>query len=171
MKNIVLIGFMGVGKGSVAREIHKLYNLIAIDTDDLIESMENRKIKSIFATDGETYFRKLEKKVAQWLEESVTDTLISTGGGFYKQKNLKKIGTVVLLDSPFDAIIKRIKEHPNATKKIKKRPLLKDLKAAKALYDERRPEYLKVADVVVDVTEKSAEQCAKEVMKKVKKHG
>ena len=170
MKNIVLIGFMGVGKGSVAREIIKHSDFIALDTDDLIESMENRKIKSIFATDGETYFRKLEKKVAHWLEKSVKDTLISTGGGFYKQKNLKKIGTVVLLDSPFDAIIKRIQEHPNAAKKIKKRPLLQDLEKARELYEQRRPEYLEVADIVVDVTKKSAEQCAKEVLKKVKKY-
>ena len=171
MKNIVLIGFMGVGKGSVAREILKHSDYIAIDTDDLIESMENRKIKSIFETDGEEYFRKLEKKVAKWLEGSVQDTLISTGGGFYKQKNLKKIGTIVLLDSPFEKILQRIKEHPNAAKKLKKRPLLKDLKKAKSLYDERRPEYLSVADIVVDVTDKSAQQCAKEVLKKVKKHG
>ena len=33
-----------------------------IDTDDLIESMENRAIKKIFAVDGEAYFRNLEKK-------------------------------------------------------------------------------------------------------------
>lgn len=170
MKNIILIGFMGVGKGSVAREVLKHSEYVAIDTDDLIESMENRKIKSIFEEDGESYFRKLEKKVAKWLEKSVDETLISTGGGFYKQKNLKKIGTVVLLDSPFDAIIKRIKEHPNAAKKLKKRPLLADLKKAKKLYDERRPEYLKLADIVIDVTEKSAQECAKELLKKVKKH-
>lgn len=169
MKNIVLIGFMGVGKGSVAREIVKHSEYIAIDTDDLIESMENRKIKSIFETDGEEYFRKIEKNVAKWLEESVKNTLISTGGGFYKQKNLKKIGNIVLLDSPFDEIIKRIQEHPNAAKKLKKRPLLSDLEKAKELYAMRRPEYLKVADVVVDVTGKSAEICAKEVLKKVKK--
>ncbi|WP_297434246.1 shikimate kinase [Sulfurimonas sp.] len=170
MKNIVLIGFMGVGKGSVAREVIKHSNYIAIDTDDLIESMENRKIKNIFEHEGEVYFRKLEKNIAKWLENSVKNTLISTGGGFYKQKNLKKIGIIVLLDSPFDAIIKRIKEHPNAARKLKKRPLLSDLKKAKALYDERRPEYLKLADVVIDVTDKSAEDCSKELLKKVKKH-
>ncbi len=170
MKNVVLIGFMGVGKGSVAREVIKHSDYIAIDTDDLIESMENRKIKAIFADEGEKYFRKLEKRVAQWLESSVQNTLVSTGGGFYKQENLKKIGTIVLLDSPFDAIIKRIKEHPNAAKKLKKRPLLADLKAAKKLYDERRPEYLKVADIVIDVTDKSAKECSKELLKKVKKH-
>ena len=76
----------------------------------------------------------------------------------------------MLLDSPFDAIIKRIKEHPNAEKKLKKRPLLKDLKKAKELYKQRRPEYLKLADIVIDVTDKSARDCAKELLKKVKKH-
>ncbi len=170
MKNIVLIGFMGVGKGSVARELVKLSKYIAIDTDDLIESMENRKIKEIFHHEGEAYFRDLEKSVAQWLEESVKDTLVSTGGGFYKQKNIKKIGAVVFLDSPFEEILHRIQEHPNAEKKLKKRPLLADLEAAKRLYEQRRPEYLKVADVVIDVTHKSAKESAKEILKKVKKY-
>jgi len=170
MKNIILIGFMGVGKGSVAREVIKNSNYIALDTDDLIESMENKKIKKIFEDEGEAYFRKIEKDVSIWLEKSVKNTLISTGGGFYKVKNLKKIGTIVLLDSPFDAIIKRIKDHPNAEKKLKKRPLLSDLKKAKELYKQRRPEYLKLADIVVDVTDKSALECTKEILKKVRKY-
>ncbi len=170
MKNIILIGFMGVGKGSVAREVIKHSEYIAIDTDDLIESMENKRVKKIFEEDGEAYFRKLESDVASWLESSVSNTLISTGGGFYKQKNLKKIGTVVLLDSPFDKIIKRIRNHPNAVRKLKKRPLLSNLKEAKKLYDERRPEYLALADIVIDVTKKSALECSKELLKKVKKH-
>lgn len=169
MKNIIVIGFMGVGKGSVAREVIQNSNYVAIDTDDLIESMTNKRIKKIFEDEGEEYFRNLEKDVSQWLEKSVKDTFISTGGGFYKVKNLKKIGTVVLLDSPFDAIIKRIQEHPNAAKKLKKRPLLSNLKEAKKLYNIRRPEYLALADVVVNVTDKSAQECAKEVLKKVKK--
>ena len=170
MKNVILIGFMGVGKGSVAREVIKHSDYIAIDTDDLIESMENKTIKKVFSEDGEIHFRALEKRVGQWLEKSVKNTLISTGGGFYKQKNIKDIGTIVLLDSPFDKIIKRIKAHPNATKKLKKRPLLADLKKAKALYEERLPEYKALADIVIDVTNKSALECAKELLKKVKKH-
>jgi len=36
MKNIVLIGFMGVGKGSIAREIVKRSSFVALDTDDII---------------------------------------------------------------------------------------------------------------------------------------
>jgi shikimate kinase len=170
MNNIILIGFMGVGKGSVAREIVKHSSYITLDTDDLIESMQNRKIKDIFRNEGEAYFRNLELQVSLWLEKSVQNTLISTGGGFYKQKNLKQIGIVVFLDSPFDEIIKRIKKHPNAKNKLKKRPLLSDLKNAKALYDVRRPEYLKLSDIVIDVTNKSASECAKELLKKVEKN-
>lgn len=169
MKNVILIGFMGVGKGSVAREIVKNSSFMAIDTDDLIESMENRRVKKIFEEEGENYFRSLEKDVSVWLEKSVKNTLISTGGGFYRVKNLKKIGTVVLLDSPFEKIIKRIKDHPNAKAKLKKRPLLSDLKAAKELYKVRRPEYLELADIVIDVSEKTALECSKEILKKVKK--
>lgn len=161
---------MGVGKGSVAREVIKHSEYVAIDTDDMIESMENKKIKKIFQEDGEKHFRAIEKKISHWLQTSVQNTLISTGGGFYKQKNIKDIGIIVLLDSPFENIIKRIKEHPNAVKKIRKRPLLNDMRLAEKLYNERRPEYLEVADIIIDVTNKSAYDCAKELIKKVKNY-
>ena len=61
--NIILIGFMGVGKGTVARALVKNSNYFAVDTDDLIESLVNKKIKKIFKDEGEEYFRFLEKKM------------------------------------------------------------------------------------------------------------
>ena len=67
----------------------------------------------------------------------------------------------------FEEIYKRIIEHPNADKKLKKRPLFQDLEKAKALYDERLPQYLKIADIVVNVEGKSLEDIAKEILKKV----
>ena len=166
MKNIVLIGFMGVGKGSVARGIITQSDYMAIDTDDIIESMENRSIKKIFESEGEPYFRALEQKVARWLQKSVKNTIISTGGGFYKVDNIKKIGEIVLLDSPFDAIYERIIKHPNAKKKLKKRPLFQDLDKARELYAIREAEYKAIADRVVDVTHRSVEDIAKEIIKK-----
>lgn len=169
MNNIIMIGFMGVGKGSVAREVVKQSGMVAIDTDDIIESMENRKIKKIFAEEGEPYFRDLERKVALWLEHSVKETLISTGGGFYKVPNLKKIGKVVLLHAEFDTIYQRIIQHPKADKKLKKRPLFQDVEKARALYNEREAHYMNVADIVIDVTGKSVERVAKELLKKVNK--
>jgi len=150
-KNIILIGFMGVGKGSVAREMVKDSDLVAIDTDDLIESMENREIKKIFAKKGEAYFRNLEQQTANWIESCVENTFISCGGGFYKVDNLKKLGTVVLLDASFDWIHNRLKTAKNSKAKLEKRPLFSKEKEAKKLYKEREKAYKKLADIVVNV--------------------
>ncbi|UTJ07010.1 shikimate kinase [Arcobacter roscoffensis] len=163
-KNIILIGFMGVGKGTVARGLVKSSDMFAIDTDDLIESMENRKIKKIFAQEGEPYFRALEKKTALWLEQSVNNTIISTGGGFYKQENIKNIGTVVYLKSSFQGILDRINAAPNAANKLRKRPLLQNLDEAIKLYDSRVPQYEEVADIVVDVEKKPLENIVEEIL-------
>jgi len=150
-RNIILIGFMGVGKGTVARHAALKSGMYALDTDDLIESLENRRIKKIFESEGEPYFRALEARTAQWLSGSVENTIISTGGGFFKVEGLKSIGTVVLLDSSFDGILNRILQAPNAKKKLKKRPLFQDPKKAKALYKERLKGYKAVADHVISV--------------------
>ncbi len=166
--NIILIGFMGVGKGTVARALVKKSGMFAIDTDDLIESMENRKIKKIFEVEGEPYFRGLEKKCALWLENSVKDTIISTGGGFYKQENINKIGKVVYLKSSFQGILDRINNAPNAANKLKKRPLLQNMEEALKLYDSRAKEYEKVAKIVVDVENKDIKDIVKEILGQVK---
>ena len=164
-KNIVLVGFMGVGKGTIARELSAKSGLYAVDCDDLIESLENRSIKKIFEKSGEEYFRKLEKKTAIWLEKNVKNSIISTGGGFYKVKNLNKIGTVVYLQSSFDAIFERILHHPNVKRKLEKRPLLKDLKKAQSIFNDRVKSYEKCADIVINVENKAPEDIAKEILK------
>ena len=166
--NIIFIGFMGVGKGTVARALVRNSDYFSIDTDDLIESIENKKIKQIFKDDGEKYFRKLEKRCALWCQKNVKNTIISTGGGFYKQDNIKDIGMIIYLQSGFDRIIEALKQAPNSKKKFKKRPLLKDLKEAKKLYDIRVLEYEKVADIIVNVEHWDIDAIVKEILKKVK---
>jgi len=90
--NIVLIGFMGVGKGTTARALSKALKTMNLDCDDLLESSQNMKIKAIFDEFGEEYFRQLEKDLAKFLATNVKNAIISTGGGFAKVKNLNKIG-------------------------------------------------------------------------------
>jgi shikimate kinase len=167
-KNIILIGFMGVGKGTTARAFSKKYNVYNIDTDDLIESKENKEVKKIFASKGEAYFREQEQATAGWIEASVKGTFISCGGGFYKVNNLKKLGTVVLLDASFDWIYNRLKTAKNAEAKLAKRPLFSDEKKAKALYKERKKAYKKLADVVVDVEGMSLDEQIAFIAKKCK---
>ena len=165
-KNIILIGFMGVGKGTTARAFAQKYDVYNIDTDDLIESKENRKVKKIFEEEGESYFRALEQRTADWLEKQVSRTLISCGGGFYKVNNLSDIGTVVLLDASFEWIYNRIITSENAEKKLKKRPLFKQPKEAKDLYRQREKAYRNVADVIISVEGKSMKNLIEEIAKK-----
>lgn len=166
--NLVLIGFMGVGKGTVARELCKKLKRLMLDTDDLIESSENLKIREIFETKGEEYFRKQERLVAKNLAANVQNCVIAGGGGFVNVKNLNKIGTVIYLKSSFDGIIKRIENSQNAQKKFAKRPLLKDRDKAKELFKTRKKIYEKKADIAIDVEGKTPEKIAKEIIKKFK---
>ena len=166
-KNIILIGFMGVGKGTTARAYAEKYGTFIIDTDDLIESKENRRIKTIFKEDGEKYFRRCEQQCADWIENSVDDSFISCGGGFYNVSNLKKLGTVVLLDASYDWIFNRLSTAENAKAKLRKRPLFSEPKKAKKLYNEREEAYKKIADLIIDVEEKNLKAVIKEIHKKV----
>ncbi len=101
------------------------------------------------------------KKTALWLEGNVKNTIISTGGGFFKQENIQNIGTIVYLKSSFEGILKRIKKSPNAKNKLNKRPLLKNKKDALKLFNDRNSQYEKVANVVVDVENKDIESYCK----------
>jgi shikimate kinase len=154
---------MGVGKGTLARAMAQETDIYAIDTDDLIESLTNMKIKKIFKKKGEEYFRSLERRTAKWLAQNVQNSIISTGGGFYKVPNLKDIGTVVYLEADFDWIYERITKSKNAKKKIKKRPLFKSYDKAKKLYKERKPEYEALADLTVNVQNKSTQEIIEEI--------
>ena len=167
-KNLVLIGFMGVGKGTIARALVRKSGMFGLDSDDLIESIENRKVKTIFEEDGEDYFRAMEKKTAKWLSENVTNTIISTGGGFFKVDDLSKIGKVIYLKSSFDGIIERLKAQPNAKQKFNKRPLLKDIAKAKVLFDERASHYEAKADIIINVEQRNINKIIDNILEEIR---
>ena len=164
--NIVLIGFMGVGKGRTARLLAEKTGMFAVDCDDLIESFSNKKVKRIFSEFGELHFRKLEKKVAVWLEKRVRNTIVSSGGGFFNVPNIRKIGKVVYLHSDFDQLLEAIYAHPNVKKKIKKRPLLNDIAKARELHETRLPLYREVSDIEIQVAGRTIEDITDEIIKK-----
>ena len=166
--NIVLIGFMGAGKGTVARALYTELGLFPIDCDDMIESAANKKIKDIFTDDGETKFREMESDLAKFLFDNVNNSIISTGGGFYKTPNLERLGTIIYLKAEFDYIIQRINKSPNASKKLAKRPLLSNLDEARKLHSQRDDKYTKKADYIVNVENKTPKDIAKEIKKLIK---
>lgn len=98
--NLILTGFMGTGKSSVGRLLARLWRRPFLDTDKEIERRTRRKIKDIFAEDGEAFFRDLEKRcVDEWLPDS--GAIIATGGGILTssgmREKLRSRGIVVTL--------------------------------------------------------------------------
>lgn len=166
--NIVLVGFMGVGKSVVARLISKQAKYYALDTDAMIESSENRKIKNIFEKHSEFYFRNLEKKCAKFLQHSVNNAVIATGGGFYKVDNINKIGKVFYIKMDFDKIITRLKSLKKSKENFTKRPLLYDLNKAKKLYSQRVKDYENIADFVIEAEGKKPYEIANEIIQLAK---
>ncbi|GIK29420.1 MAG: shikimate kinase [Chloroflexi bacterium] len=78
--NIVLTGFMGTGKSTVGRLVAGRLKLPFIDTDALIEARTGRTIPAIFAEDGESAFRAMERDVCAELADQ-RGLVIATGGG------------------------------------------------------------------------------------------
>ena len=113
-------------------------------------------------------FVSLRRKLQDGLKKMSMLPLFQLGGGFVNVENIKAIGTVVYLHSDFDSIIKSIKSHPNAEKKIKKRPLLQDMEAARKLYNTRLPIYRRVADVEVFMADRPVARVAEEIVERVK---
>ena len=63
VRPVFFVGFMGAGKTSVSRRLARLCGISSIDMDSYIERREGRRIRDIFAEDGEGFFRDLETQV------------------------------------------------------------------------------------------------------------
>jgi shikimate kinase len=77
---IYFIGFMGSGKSTAGKKLAASLGWKFIDLDRKIEEIEGKAIPEIFSSEGEEYFRMTEARVLKSME-SLTDTVISTGGG------------------------------------------------------------------------------------------
>lgn len=148
MDNIILIGFMGSGKSTIAKLLATALNMPFIDSDTYIAEKEKSSIKDIFTYKGEAYFRHLE---SLFIESFSTQKgyIIATGGGMPIFNNARGLGVCFYLQSDFDTITQRILKEKEATKE-NTRPLFDDISTAKALYNERIKIYENSCDYIID---------------------
>lgn len=90
-KNIVLIGFMGVGKTTIGHYLSKKLYRDFIDVDHEIEKQHQLPITEIFKTFGEAKFRKMEKEYITSLCTNSRLKIISLGGGAFLQEEIRNI--------------------------------------------------------------------------------
>ena len=78
---IVLVGYMGSGKSTIAKLLSKKLNINFIDLDEYIEKKLKSTVSTIFEEKGEIYFRKMEHKYIQEIMDKKDSLILSTGGG------------------------------------------------------------------------------------------
>ena len=81
LMNIILLGYMGVGKSLIGQNLSYLLNKNFIDLDDYIEKKEGKSIQNIFSDSGDLYFRKLESNLLKDCLLKNNDIILSVGGG------------------------------------------------------------------------------------------
>jgi len=77
---IVLVGFMGAGKSTVGSLLAARLGLPFTDTDQAIEQRAGRRVRQIFAEDGEPAFRALEHQVITEILDGPVRVLALGGG-------------------------------------------------------------------------------------------
>lgn len=168
--NLILCGMMGAGKTTVGVKIAESTGRRWYDTDQMIVDRYG-DISDIFEYYGEEYFRKLESGIVKELSEK-DNLIISTGGGLVlKRENnelLQKNGKIVFLRASLETLVGRLRVYDD-------RPLLKAEAGGIAqrlseLLKERAPVYEHVADFIVDVDGKSADENAREVISVVREY-
>ena len=166
-KHLFLIGFMGVGKSTVSRELKKQSGKNEIDTDAYIVKKEGKSISDIFEENGEKYFRDVETNILDELA-SYPASIISCGGGMaMRDINVKKmqvLGDVVLLTAKPETIYERVKGNDD-------RPLIRgnmNIEYISELMEKRRPFYQAASTIIVETDGKKVVEIAKEILEKSK---
>lgn len=163
-QNIILTGFMGVGKSTVGRILSERLNRRFVDMDEVLIERFGKQIPAIFAEEGEEVFRIAEARLCQELAQE-QNLVISTGGGALvnaeSRQALERTGTVVCLHATESVILERLASTTD-------RPLLPGEEAERrrrvhSLLQQRRLAYGAIP-YQVDTTSLSAEEVADQVL-------
>lgn len=120
---IFLIGFMGCGKSTKAKQLASLLDCSVIDLDNVIIAEQNQTIAEYFAENGEGAFRKLESETLKNYDYPET-CVVATGGGlpcfFDNMEWMNANGKTVYLQMMPPQLVSRLHNR-------EKRPLLKGM--------------------------------------------
>lgn len=139
-KSLVFIGFMGVGKTTVAKLVAKKLYRDFIDIDEEIEKEFQMPITKIFEELGEKKFREKEREmVLHYCKQPLK--VISLGGGAFMQEEIReaclKHSIVFYLDISWESWKDRLHML------VDSRPVLrnKSIKDIDTLFNERKTFY------------------------------
>jgi shikimate kinase len=128
---------MGSGKTAVGRRVAERLDVPFVDLDAEIERTSGRTVRALFEESGEEEFRRRESVFLQGTD-SLPRAVVATGAGCFaraeNRERMRRLGTAVFLDVPFEAIRKRLEGKRD-------RPLFQSAQQAEGLFLERAPFY------------------------------
>jgi shikimate kinase len=149
-RRVVIVGFMGAGKSSVARELARLLDAFVVDLDDSITEREGHTPQELIDVDGEPAFRAAETRALADALDKGAARIIALGGGALTAPATRELLAqrdcfMIWLDAPFELCWQRIAGDET-------RPFARERESARRLYEERR-EFYELADCRVEVSE------------------
>jgi shikimate kinase/3-dehydroquinate synthase len=145
---LVLIGFMGAGKTTVARELADAQGVTPLDSDALLTERLGRTPAQAFAESGEAEFRAREEElVVELLGGAEAGDVIALGGGSVESARVRELlagHTTVLLEVSPELAWERV-----GTDGPGERPLAADRGAFEQLHARRLPRYEELADAIL----------------------
>lgn len=148
-RRIVILGFMGCGKTTVATELARQLECRFIDLDSFITESHSRSPAEIIEQDGEPAFRQIESlALTEVLKSRDHARVIALGGGTWTiPANRTLIAlydcVTVWLDAPFEVCWQRIIDSSRTV-----RPLAPDRETALARFESRRHDYALAARTI-----------------------
>ncbi len=167
VERVVLVGFMAAGKSTVGPLLARRLGWEFVDFDEVIEARTGRPIREIFRVQGEAAFRAMEARLTDEFG-CARGVVLAPGGGWITNPALLDglcAGSLVvwLRISPEEAVARALADHVH-------RPLLAGpdpLAKARLLLAERAPLY-DLADLVVDVDGREADDIALEIAERIR---
>lgn len=164
MKNIVLIGMPGAGKSTIGVLLAKTLLMDFCDTDLIIQKQTGTSLCNIINEKGTEEFIKLENEIIA--AQNFENCVVATGGSaVYGKKAMQKLcsnGAAVYLKVAVQELEKRICD-------IHTRGIaMKEGTSIAELYEERSPLYEKYADITIECTSLTPEQCVDAITKELK---
>jgi shikimate kinase len=167
---LVLIGYRGVGKTTVAKRLALALGWEWVDSDAEIERRAGKPIATIFAEEGEPSFRDLEAMVLDDL--SNRRLVIAAGGGIVIRKEnralLKERATVVWLTADAETIHQRLASDPTTATRRPNLTGKPDREEIAHLLATREPLYRACADCVINTVGRSPEEVAGEIIDRLR---
>jgi shikimate kinase len=169
MNKIILLGYMGCGKSTVAHKLATITGISYTDLDLYIEEKYHTTIGDMFKEKGEIHFRKVEAAAFNELLQQPDKMIIGLGGGTpcyannHEKLQLKNVASIYLKAS-IETLFNRLSIHKS------KRPLIASMQddelkefIAKHLFD--RSFYYNQAKHVVSVDEKTIDKTIADILK------